>query len=665
MSPWLDIPHDSDFSLKNIPFGVGSLSPSSPKRCLTAIGNYIVDLGVLQDAGAFVDVEQLNGNVFSESSLNAYLAHPPTVWPQVRQRIIQLFDGTLDLVSASPALQAACMYEINDVTMYLPCTIGDYTDFYSSREHATNVGIMFRGKENALQPNWLHLPVGYHGRASTVQVSGAPVVRPYGQLQLDPNDPSKGSTYGPCKLLDFELEVAFFVGGPANMGPMTMEEAKQRIFGFCLMNDWSARDIQKWEYVPLGPFTAKNFATTIAPWIVTAEALEPFQTATSAGKQDNPVPLEYLQDPDYSSYDVQLSVAIQSPEMDSPHVVCKSNFSNLYWNAAQQLVHHSVTGCKMNPGDLLASGTISGPTDDSLGSMLELSWKGSRTVELGEGQVRKFLQDGDTVIIQGFCFKQGFDRVGFGACTGKVLPAGTKIPPAVEEHRRYTDFKLYAYWRSSSSWRVRIALASKNIYFQVIPVNIKLGEQKDLSFLEKNPLGKVPVLECKDSVTGSVIRITQSVAIIEFLDLILPHMKSLIPNDPFDRIVASEMVEVINAEIQPLQNAPLVNSLERVSEGKIVANMFAHDVISGGLTMMEALIKQRKSEGSRHTGPFCMGTFSPTIVDAFLIPQLFNARRWKVDIDKEFPLLAEIDKCCSNHPWFVPAHANGQVDAEI
>lgn len=665
MSPWLDIPRDSDFSLSNIPFGVGKLSPSSSGRCLTAIGNKVVDLGVLQDAGVFMDIELLDSNVFAESSLNNYLAHPPDVWPKVRQRIIQLFDGTVDLLSANPELQVACMYDASDVTMQLPCTIGDYTDFYSSKEHATNVGIMFRGKDNALQPNWLHLPVGYHGRASTVQVSGEPVIRPCGQLQLDPDDPTQGSIFGPCKLLDFELEVAFFVGGPANSGPMSMVEAKKRIFGFCLMNDWSARDIQKWEYVPLGPFTAKNFATTISPWIVTAEALAPFQTVTSVGIQDNPVPLEYLQDPDYSSYDVKLSVAIQSSEMESPHVVCHSNLANLYWNAAQQLVHHSVTGCKMNPGDLLGSGTISGQTDDSFGSMLELSWKGTRTVQLSGGQVRKFLQDGDTVIIQGFCSRNGLDRVGFGVCSGQVLPAGTKVPMSVQAPRRYEDFKLYAYWRSSSSWRVRIALMSKDISFQVIPVNLKLGEQRHHSFLEKNSLGKVPVLEFTDNATGSVIRMTQSVAIIEFLDFAFPQTKSLIPKDPMDRIVASEMVEVINADIQPLQNAPLVNNLERVSEGKILAKQFSQDVISSGLVMMQTLIMERKARGSRHTGPFSLGTFSPTIVDAFLIPQLYNARRWGVDVDNQFPLLGAIEKRCSEHPWFVPAHANVQVDAEI
>ena len=665
MSSWLDIPNDSDFSLSNIPFGVGTVgTPSSPRRCVTAVGNKVVDLGVLQDAGAFRDVGDLKGNAFTESTLNSYLAHSPEVWPKVRQCIRGLFDGSWDLLSANPELQAACLYDKEEVTMHLPCIIGDYTDFYSSREHATNVGIMFRGKDNALQPNWLHLPVGYHGRSSTVHVSGVPVVRPSGQLQTDPEDPSKGSVYGPCKLLDFELEVAFFVGGPPNNGPMTMEEARKRIFGFCLMNDWSARDVQKWEYVPLGPFTAKNFATTISPWIVPAEALDPFKTATSAGKQDNPVPLPYLQDPDYSSFDVQLSVAIQSPTMEKPHVVCQSNFKNLYWNAAQQLAHHSVTGCTMNPGDLLASGTISGPTENSFGSMLELSWKGSRTVSLGEGEDRKFLKDGDTVIMEGFCSKEGVGRVGFGICSGKVLPAGYVVPTTPTAPPRYSNFKLYAYWRSTSSWRVRVALAAKGVPYEVIPINLKLGEQKSASFLEKNPLGQVPLLEFTDASTGSVKRMTQSVVIIEFLDQAFPDTKSLIPKDPDDKVAASEMVQLINSGIQPLQNGPMVKSLESISEGKIIAKMFAHTAISSGLKMMEILIKQRKAEGSRHTGPFCLGTFSPTIVDACLVPQLFNARGFDVDVDTQFPLLAAIERRCTDHPWFVPAHANVQVDAE-
>ena len=661
---WFHIPADSDFSLKNIPLGVGLVAPSSSsssaivaRRCVTAVGNKIVDLGILQDAGAFHGIDALDGNVFSESTLNNYLRHDPEVWPKVRRRIIQLFDGTSDLLSSNVVLQNACLHDVHNVTMELPCTIGDYTDFYSSREHATNVGTMFRGKDNALQPNWLHLPVGYHGRSSTIQVSGAPVVRPFGQLQADPNDPSKGSIYGASKLLDFELEVAFFVGGPANTGPMSMEEAKRRIFGFCLMNDWSARDVQKWEYVPLGPFTAKNFATTISPWIIPAEALEPFKTRTSAGTQYDPVPLPYLHDPDYSSFDVQLSVAIQSASMKNATVVSRSNFANLYWNAAQQLVHHSVTGCIMNPGDLLASGTISGPTENSFGSMLELSWKGSRAIDIGHGEARKFLEDGDTVFMEGFCSKVGHERVGFGTCSGTVLSAGTKKPLAPQPIQRYCNFKVYAYSGSSLSWRVRIALISKGLRFELIPVNLKLGQHESDNFLEKNALGYVSFLEYKDLQTGRVNRLTQCVAIIEFLDNVVPSSKSLLPTNSMDRVTAMEMVEVINSGIQLLQKDQMVNCLKHISAGEITATEFAKLAMCNCLGMVEMLVKRRREEGTRYAGPYCLGSFSPTIVDAYLVPQLYEARRSGIDVETDFPVLAAIDKKCSYHPWFIQAHA--------
>jgi len=325
--------------------------------------------------------------------------------------------------------------------------------------------IQFRGPDNALQPNWLHLPVGYHGRASSIFLSGsdAAVVRPSGQLQKNATEPKEGSTYGPCRLCDFELEMAIFVGGPTNPPgtQVTMDEAEDRIFGFVVMNDWSARDIQKWEYVPLGPFGAKNWATTISPWVVTPMALEPFKCKTSAGEQVDPTPLPYLIDKNYGSYDIKLGVDIQGDGMAKPEViqihvviqhnttqnnttqhnttltlasprlaqrVVTSNFANLYWNVKQQLVHHSVTGCNMRAGDLLGSGTISGQTEDSFGSMLEQCWKGTKEVKLGEsGQIRKFLKDGDVVNMTGTCEKEGFGKVGFGNCMAKVLPAGSKL----------------------------------------------------------------------------------------------------------------------------------------------------------------------------------------------------------------------------------------------
>lgn len=532
---------------------------------------------------------------------------------------------------------------------------------------------MFRGKDNALQPNWLHLPVGYHGRASTVVVSGTPVRRPHGQLQKDKDDPKQGSIFGPCRLLDFELEMASIVGGPPNpMGqPLTLEQAKERIFGFLLMNDWSARDIQKWEYVPLGPFTAKNFGTTLSPWIVTAEALQGFTGTTSAGPQQvEPAPLEYLKDPKYSSYDVHLQVQIQGENMSEPHTVCKSNFLNLYWNAAQQLVHHSVTGCVMNPGDVLGSGTISGETDAAFGSMLELSWKGSKEVPVGS-EVRKFLKDGDTVIMQGWCTQAASTgRVGFGDCSGKVLPAKAPSDFTTNGAKRtktesslYQNLKLYSYWRSSSSWRVRIAMNAKGLDYEVVPVDLKQGGHKDPAFLEKNPMGQVPVLEYTDTSTGEVHHLTQSVAILDFLDVLARNKKSLTPSNPMDRVAAMEMVELINSGIQPLQNAPMVKKLEKISEGKILAQSFAQEHIERGLKGLEQLVTKRRKHSAAY-GPFCTGSFSPTIVDTFLVPQLYNARRFEVNVEKNFPTLVEIEALCAKHPWFESAHASKQVDAE-
>jgi len=317
-------------------------------------------------------------------------------------------------------LQTKALVHQNDVEMFLPAKIGDYTDFYASKEHATNVGTMWRGKENALMPNWLWLPVGYHGRSSSIVVSGTPVRRPRGQTRPDENAPP---VFGPCKVLDFELEMAFLVGPGNNQGdPITIENAENHIFGVVLMNDWSARDIQKWEYVPLGPFTAKNWATTISPWVVTLEALEAFRVP---GPEQNPKPLDYLQDKAIGSYDIQLTAAVQSEKMKVPQVVSNTNFKYMYWSMKQQLTHHSVTGCNMSTGDLLGSGTISGQTPDSYGSLAEISWGGKNPWVLKEtGEERRYLQDGDSVIMSGYCQGFGF-RVGFGDCVGKILPAHT------------------------------------------------------------------------------------------------------------------------------------------------------------------------------------------------------------------------------------------------
>ncbi|GAX15183.1 fumarylacetoacetase [Fistulifera solaris] len=648
------IPDDSDFSLSNLPLGVVSFPDATP-RCATILGNTVIDLSVLEEAGLFETVPGLSCNVFHQSTLNSFIEHPRSVWLAFRQRLHEL----LLQEQLSPPLCAAAFHDVSTVQCHLPVSIGDYTDFYSSREHATNVGIMFRGNDNALQPNWLHLPVGYHGRSSTVFVSGHNVVRPCGQLQKDAEDPKQGSVYGPCRLLDFELEVAAVVGGyPNTNGPLTMEQAKERVFGFVLMNDWSARDLQKWEYVPLGPFTAKNFATTISPWIVMTAALEPFTAPTSAGTQDDPVPLEYLQDPTYSSYDIRLTVAIQSEVQTQPHTISTSNFKNMYWNPTQQLVHHAVSGCIMRAGDLLGSGTISGQTPDSYGSMLELSWKGSKEVKVGD-EVRKFLKDGDTVVMRGYCQIPNGGRVGFGDCSGKVLPANTQLPAScVTPNERYIEFKLYGYWRSSSTWRVRIALAAKGISYVTIPVNLLEAEQTKPEFVAKSPMGQIPLLEFTDTQTGKTLHLSQSLAIIDFLENEFPHKRCLTPKDGHDRYAALEMVQIINSGTHPMQNVPYTRELEKQSSGTITSEELGRAVNEKGLAALEALVTKRQRQG-----PYCLGTFSPSIVDVVMVPQMYNARRFNVDVDKICPTLVQIDALCQQHPWFTDSHPRNQPDA--
>jgi len=332
------------------------------------------------------------------------------------------------------------------------------------------------------------------------------------------------------------------------------------------------------------------------------------------------------------------------------------------------LAHHSVTGCVMSPGDVLGSGTISGQDDTTFGSMLELSWKGTKEVPVGD-EVRKFLKDGDSVIMQGWCPKSDHaGRVGFGECSGKVLPAKppsgfSKELDTAAEPNRYQNLKLYSYWRSSSSWRVRIALNSKELAYEVIPIDLKTGGHTDPSFLEKNPMGQLPVLEYTDTSTGQVHFLTQSVAILEFLDVLAPKKKSLMPINAMDRVAAMEMVELINSGIQPLQNAPLVKNLEKASEGKISAQNFAQEHIARGLQGLEQMVTKRRQQNDA-SGPYCTGSFSPTIVDTFLVPQLYNARRFEVNVEKDYPTLVEIESLCAKHPWLDSAHASQQVDAE-
>ncbi|KAG7374573.1 fumarylacetoacetase [Nitzschia inconspicua] len=627
------VPEDSDFSIDNIPFGIGTYTSITGRtyrfRCMTVIGNYAADLAILQDAGAFDDIRGLNENVFSQRTLNAFMDHSPKIWSQVRKRLQEIFIGTNALLQSNETLQKAVLHDVKKLEMSLPVEIGNYTDFYSSREHATNVGTMFRGKDNALNPNWLHLPVGYHGRASTVFCSGQDIVRPCGQLQKDPNDPTQGSVFGPCKLLDFELEVAFFVGNTKDDNyitgsPLTMEQAKQRIFGFVLMNDWSARDIQKWEYVPLGPFTSKNFATTISPWIVTYEALQAFQGPTSAVKQDNPLPLKYLQDPDYSSFDIRLSVSIQSNSMTSAYQVCESSFQNLYWNAAQQLVHHSVTGCLMRTGDLLGSGTISGTPEDSFGSMLELSWKGSKLVALsqdGTGESRFFLSDNDSVIMKGTCTKPNHGRVGFGECRGTVLAAGSK---AQVRHLggaslpQYESFKVYAK-KSPIAWPMEIVLKAKKVPYRFEPAS-----------------EEIPILEFKEVVSGKIHSVAGALGAARFLDDHFSSSKSLFPNDPIDEAYALEIVQII---LTRMSLPEIINDSEKLKKALLE-----------GLKNVRRMIMRLKDFG--HGGQFVIGGYSPTIVECFLIPYLDYVKSVDVDLCVEFPELFLIDSLCHKHPWF-------------
>jgi fumarylacetoacetase len=381
-----------------------------------AIGEWVLDLAVLEGRGFFAGTAVEGRAVFSAGSLNGFMALGRSAWGSVRKIVQELLLADNSILRDDAALRAGAIVPMAAVVMHLPAEIGDYTDFYSSREHATNVGTMFRGAENALMPNWLHLPVAYHGRASSVILSGVDVVRPSGQTTRG-NETTP--TFGPSRLMDFELEMGFFVGPGNALGePIAVAKAAEHIFGMVLVNDWSARDIQKWEYQPLGPFLAKNLATSISPWVVTLDALEPFRRP---GPVQEPEPLPYLQSEGDWAYDIHLEVQLQTEQMDGPVTISRSNFRYLYWNICQQLAHHTITGCNMRPGDLLASGTISGPTADSYGSMLELTWRGERPIELPTGETRKFLQDHDLVTMTGWCQGEGY-RVGFGEVGGRILP---------------------------------------------------------------------------------------------------------------------------------------------------------------------------------------------------------------------------------------------------
>uniref|UniRef100_A0A8R1E1Z1 Fumarylacetoacetase n=1 Tax=Caenorhabditis japonica TaxID=281687 RepID=A0A8R1E1Z1_CAEJA len=416
MSSFISVSQNSDFPIENLPYGVFSTRTDTTRHIGVAIGDEILNLGEIAD---LFDGPELKNHqdVFRQATLNEFMTLPRPAWLEARARIQQLLSADYPLLRDNTDLRSRAFTSQSDAIMHLPAKIGDYTDFYSSIHHATNVGIMFRGKENALMPNWKWLPVGYHGRASSVVVSGTELKRPVGQTKApEATEPS----FGPSKLMDFELEMAFFVGGPENsLGTrVPIEKSEDRIFGVVLMNDWSARDIQAWEYVPLGPFLAKSFATTISPWIVSIEALRPYFVENPV---QDPVPPQYLRHDDPFTLDIELAVSIRPDGDSEEHVVCKTNFKHLYWTLKQQLAHHTVNGCNLRPGDLLGSGTVSGPEEGAYGSMLELSWRGAKEVPVGN-ETRKFLKDGDEVNLSGTCTKNGV-RIGFGECRGKLRPA--------------------------------------------------------------------------------------------------------------------------------------------------------------------------------------------------------------------------------------------------
>ncbi|MFK7925731.1 MAG: fumarylacetoacetase [Bacteroidia bacterium] len=412
---WVSIPADSDFSIQNLPFGVFQTDELRP-RMASAIGDYVIDLNALHERGYFEGMSFVKGLFLSEN-LNPLLALTRPVWRRLRQRISDLFNVEKNSALAEhTGFQEAVLRPMDSVEMLMPVYVRDYTDFYSSIEHATNVGTMFRGVENALMPNWKHLPVGYHGRASSIIVSGTDIHRPKGQSK--PADATVPQ-FGPSRLVDFELEMAYVIGTPTDLGDsLSTADAERHVFGLMLFNDWSARDIQGWEYVPLGPFLGKSFASTVSPWIVTLDALEAFRTAGPV--QDPPV-LPYLQYDGDLNLDIELEVWIEADD-EIKQRVCQSNHKYLYWNIAQQVAHHTVNGCNLNVGDMMASGTISGPDKGSYGSMLEITWRGANPVSMPDGTERKFINDGDTVVMKGWATKNGV-RVGFGEVRGKILPA--------------------------------------------------------------------------------------------------------------------------------------------------------------------------------------------------------------------------------------------------
>ena len=416
LNSFIDVAQNSDFPIQNLPYGIFSNTQDGVRRAGTAIGEWVLDLAALE-ANGYLKI-QAGETYFAQSTLNKFIESGKANWSKIRAELQELLSADNAELRDNPALREQVFFKQADVTLHLPVHVPGYTDFYSSKEHATNVGCMFRDPKNALLPNWSELPVGYNGRASSVIVSGTDIVRPSGQIKLPNADRPQFSA---CRKLDFELETGFIVGKANNLGePIAIENAWDHIFGMVLFNDWSARDLQQWEYVPLGPFNAKTFASSISPWIVTLEALEPFKTHSPV---QEPQPLAYLrEDHSSNSYDINLSVEIQAEGAVQADVISETNFKYMYWSMAQQLTHHTIAGCNVQVGDLMGSGTISGPTPNSYGSLLEITWNATKPLTLSNGEERSFIQDGDTLIMKGFCEKGGL-RIGFGEVTGKVRPA--------------------------------------------------------------------------------------------------------------------------------------------------------------------------------------------------------------------------------------------------
>ncbi|PIA38239.1 hypothetical protein AQUCO_02800128v1 [Aquilegia coerulea] len=420
LKSFVEVDIDSHFPLENLPYGIFIIKSSEQQQQLphpcVAIGEFVFDLSVISSVGLFNGPFLKDSDCFHQSSLNKFVGMGRPAWKEARTTIQKLLSVDEPTLRDNAILREKSLLPMSKVQMLLPTIIGDYTDFFSSMYHARNCGIMFRGPENAINPNWFHLPIAYHGRASSIVVSGTDIIRPRGQSHPAGNSPPY---FGPSRKLDFELEMAAVVGPGNELGkPVDVNEAADHIFGLVLMNDWSARDIQAWEYVPLGPFLGKSFGTTISPWIVTLDALEPF--SCDAPKQE-PQPLPYLAEKNSKNYDISLEVRIKSAGQEQESVLTKSNFKHLYWTITQQVAHHTINGCNLRPGDLLGTGTISGPEPDSLGCLLELTWNGKNSLNLN-GLPRTFLEDGDEVVLTGVCKGDGY-KVGFGTCSGKILPA--------------------------------------------------------------------------------------------------------------------------------------------------------------------------------------------------------------------------------------------------